>query len=393
MRYWIFGLISFCIIILFLEADSAIVPADRSKIIIFSHYFHADTVGVECDVCHTSVKESTQSSDNLLPKMDVCQTCHDGSTASDSCNVCHQDPDNAVAFENPKRDIKFNHKHHVENEKLECQKCHIGIDKVNYSIRAPHALPEMSTCMSCHDGVRASDQCEFCHTQVDKLRPLSHTPDWRRMHRTSVRSGDVSCQQCHDDTYCQQCHDLPNAVESHKKSTDHYAPFSPVISGKGSNILSKVHDLNYRYTHAIDARGKVQDCETCHETSTFCNKCHEYERSFMDQKPKWHSGPDWGALAGAVGSGGGMHARMAKKDIGQCAACHDEQGEDPTCLLCHRDIHPGKGNDPKTHDRNMADKIGTGYFHDNDDAICYNCHERSSAGIGFCGYCHGVKRD
>lgn len=50
-----------------------------------------------------------------------------------------------------------------------------------------------------------------------------------------------------------------------------------------------------------------------------------------------------------VGSGGGDHATLAKRDIERCMSCHDVNGADPTCITCHFDADGIKGTNPKTH--------------------------------------------
>jgi hypothetical protein len=35
------------------------------------------------------------------------------------------------------------------------------------------------------------------------------------------------------------------------------------------------------------------------------------------------------------GSGGGLHAKLAERDIEYCASCHDVEGADPVCMMCH----------------------------------------------------------
>ena len=50
-----------------------------------------------------------------------------------------------------------------------------------------------------------------------------------------------------------------------------------------------------------------------------------------------------------VGSGGGDHATLAKRDTERCMACHDVNGADPTCITCHFDADGIKGTNPKTH--------------------------------------------
>ena len=124
MKYWIIALLGFIGIFTFFEARSAIVPKDRSKITIFSHASHVDVLEFDCETCHENASESGVSGDNLLPKMEVCMNCHDGETAPEECEFCHQDTDNPVAFENPEREIIFNHQYHLETESLECDHCH-----------------------------------------------------------------------------------------------------------------------------------------------------------------------------------------------------------------------------------------------------------------------------
>ena len=107
--------------------------------------------------------------------------------------------------------------------------------------------------------------------------------------------------------------------------------------------------------------------------------------------PSSHLSPDFKTFG--VGSGGGDHAILARRDIEQCVSCHDVQGTDATCIVCHLDSDGIKGTNPKTHAADF-NKDEHGDWHDNQGSICYNCHTSQSpsspAGIGFCGYCHGV---
>jgi hypothetical protein len=49
----------------------------------FDHRAHR---AVACESCHTQARNSTKTSDNLLPAMNSCTPCHSGS----SCSTCHQ---------------------------------------------------------------------------------------------------------------------------------------------------------------------------------------------------------------------------------------------------------------------------------------------------------------
>ena len=111
-------------------------------------------------------------------------------------------------------------------------------------------------------------------------------------------------------------------------------------------------------------------------------------------KPASHSQAGFLPIAPhAVGSGGGEHARLARRDIEACAACHGSEGADPVCITCHNDPDGIKGNDPRTHDPGFMSG-NHGSWHDDPGATCYMCHTDSNARPGgvrgqkFCGYCH-----
>ena len=170
---------------------------------------------------------------------------------------------------------------------------------------------------------------------------------------------------------------------------DSYSPNAATLSMGDGQALKGVHSLDYRYTHSLDANAKTSECASCHELNEFCSTCHnpDIEGDSGRLKPVWHGGSDWGAVT-LVGSGGGRHAEMAKRDMETCAACHDIDVDDPTCMQCHVDRNIGLGNDPKTHEIGFMSDI-QGEWHDDPTFLCFNCHvNTNTAGTGFCGYCH-----
>lgn len=356
----------------------------------FSHKFHAENVGAECTDCHGNALTSENSSDFLLPKMATCYNCHD--EKSTPCEYCHLDTQNMVPYEAPIRRIIFSHKFHIENQKIECLQCHAGSDKVDYA--TPEHLPSMESCFTCHNNRTATNECEACHKETVSLLPSSHkVVDFMTEHKKLVRAGGVenNCITCHTDDFCQQCHDGVNLVRVPLTGKDFYSPYTPQSSGKRQLVLQRVHDLNYRYTHGIEAKSKEKDCYVCHDRQTFCSGCHAPNGDITSSqvKPEWHSGNDFVTIG--VGSGGGRHAKLAKRDIEMCMSCHDTEGADPTCIICHVDRNPGLGNDPKTHQKGFMKDV-EGDWHTNDGSVCFSCHVNTrKAGLGFCGYCHGEK--
>ena len=104
-----------------------------------------------------------------------------------------------------------------------------------------------------------------------------------------------------------------------------------------------------------------------------------------------HIGPDFKTIG--VGSGGGEHAILARRDLESCTACHDVQGADPSCITCHLDSDGIQGTNPKTHISNFL-RNEEGDWHQDAGSICYNCHTsatpQSPITSGFCNYCHGL---
>ncbi|MFC1555855.1 hypothetical protein ACFL67_02110 [candidate division KSB1 bacterium] len=204
-----------------------------------------------------------------------------------------------------------------------------------------------------------------------------------------MNTSSEECSVCHSLNYCQECHDGAALASTQGAKAN---PNAPSNWGVNNLILAKNHDLNYKFTHALEAKSKLENCVLCHDQETFCVDCHETSLAANGFKPLWHGGPEWGAMALARGSGGGQHARMAKQDISRCSACHDANGEDPTCLLCHMDRTPGKFNDLRTHSNNNYKSV-MGPWHGDKNYMCFTCHvnAQSNDPVGFCGYCHGIR--
>lgn len=385
--------ISFILIVILILTGYLFIKAqERSKILKFSHQKHVKDAEVACSDCHTTIESSTKAEDRNFPEKEVCANCHDVED-EENCTLCHADMDNLASFSNPVRKVFFNHKKHLTDGKIGCEKCHAGIE--NAEMGDGKFIPSQDNCNSCHNGLGATMECLTCHPLDTQFRPDSHIPTWSREHMVQIRSGSTDCAHCHTNNYCQECHESTDLITTKILPGDFYAPYSPQAGGKQTMVLKSVHDLNYRFIHQLDAAGKEKNCSTCHETSAYCGECHNAGGINSQIRPAWHGGADWGAIALGVGTGGGRHAELAKRDIERCAACHDMQGADPNCLLCHSDFDGIKNTDPRTHESGFSNRFGEGSeFHHDDGVVCFMCHTNTrQAGIGFCGYCHGTKND
>jgi hypothetical protein len=379
-----------------LTSHNATGSDKQPKRIKFSHAFHLKEAGAACADCHSEAAMSGKSSDNLLAKMEVCKSCHEEQLTS-NCTYCHVSADSTAytATPNPVRELTFSHKKHIEEQKATCETCHTVLDKEDAGLG--ELVPAMATCATCHNDVKASNACEQCHTNLAALRPAEHNrTNFVREHKFSARLGDAKCGACHTQETCIDCHNGSELMKVDVPGKDLMSLHSPRLSaidrGQGMR-LAKVHDLNFKFTHGISAKGKTMECQTCHSTEQFCSECHKAGGNVNqgEFKPATHSVAGFTTLG--VGSGGGEHARQAKRDIESCAACHSIEGADAVCITCHTDVDGIKGTDPKTHDRGfMADNHGV--WHTDPGANCYTCHTDINARPGgvkgqkFCGYCH-----
>ncbi len=310
---------------------------DHSALIKFSHTFHVKDQGVACEDCHHAAKESKVSSDKLIGDHESCNPCHEDQVKN-TCTFCHASADNIVAIQTPPRELTFSHELHASKQNIKCTTCHAGLEEVTYATNAN--MPPMSTCTDCHETKNVSTNCETCHTDFAGLLPEDHLKgDFRRDHRRLTRLGarEVSCSTCHAESFCQDCHtntELHGFGSMRDLMTDPSPKSSPRSSPKELR-LQQVHDLNYRYSHGVDARSRASDCSSCHDRQTFCVTCHEAGGEITQQKIKPADHNEAGFTTIGKGSGGGRHAELAKRDLESCLSCHDVQGNDPTCMLCH----------------------------------------------------------
>jgi c(7)-type cytochrome triheme protein len=303
----------------------------------FSHKFHIETAGIECASCHPNAATSKLSSDGLASSHDACQSCHEEELTS-TCNYCHtEEADKISPSVAAPRDVIFSHQQHLAMKDVDCKTCHAGVDEAEDVSMV--ALPAMTGCMTCHNEQKATSTCEACHKNFVAFLPDDHKKsDFRKNHRDLARLGELgqSCQTCHTETFCQQCHQSAGlkAFGTRDLMTDPRSKTS-TRDGSAQMIQQNIHDLNYKFTHGIDAKSRQAECASCHSQQTFCVQCHETGGNITQVRFKPASHLVAGFTTLGLGSGGGLHAKEAKRDIENCLSCHNVEGQDPTCLTCH----------------------------------------------------------
>ncbi|HZW40202.1 MAG TPA: cytochrome C [Ignavibacteriaceae bacterium] len=363
----------------------------------FSHSLHKDIA--ECQQCHIQVTKSTSLKDRLMPNHESCQECHDTEN-SDECSKCHIDENYEALEQDVSKELIFNHSFHLTNAAAVCETCHKGISDVDYAEQAPHHDPSMENCYSCHsDNGKATISCEGCHTQTAGLLPQDHkSVSFLKSHKYKAEELNANCVMCHNNgnNSCESCHAATESLTEANGNSDFFQPYEPnnFVGDPKIQKITRVHDLNYRYFHGIDAKNQRLDCQSCHQLEVFCTSCHQSDESDFSMGgivPATHLQQNFFTFG--VGTGGGLHAELAKKEIESCVSCHDVQGADPTCVTCHLDSDGIKGTNPKTH-RTGFMKDEEGDWHESQGSVCFNCHTGSPSnppGVGFCGYCHGAK--
>lgn len=367
----------------------------NDSVIKFSHKLHAELA--DCQSCHSSVVESTSLTDRLLPNHDNCVSCHEVENA-DECATCHIN-ENYEPLLQKKSELIFSHKFHLNNSKISCTDCHAGISEVDYAFQSANANPPMDNCYSCHNDISvAANACESCHISTANLLPQDHkVVSFSKTHKFAAEEFDANCMMCHDNQSCNDCHVATIGITERNTASDFYKPYSPrnFVGGLRQQAITRVHDLNYRFVHGIDFKGRNSECSSCHQVETFCAECHMSEGTgdyaMGGIVPSSHLKRDFYTIG--VGTGGGEHALLAKRDLENCTSCHDVNGADPTCITCHFDADGIKGTNPKTHMNNFM-RNERGDWHDSMGSICYNCHTSSTpespVTSGFCNYCHGI---
>ncbi len=352
---------------------SAVYP--RQEIPLrFNHQAHL-AQGLECGRCHAGAAKSRRAADDLFPRGRTCDECHGaqhplptGEPAK--CGTCHTSVEQqrvTAALSAPTPRLKFNHAMHLEKGAT-CATCHGDMTKVR--LATVMQLPTEETCLSCHDGVKATQRCGACHQSkpdgklqtrptAERSAPLllprddlwgaAHDLSFVEDHKGIAKANPNLCKSCHDDDFCQECHN-------------------------GAMRPMRIHAGDYLTAHALDARARTQDCQSCHRMQTDCAACHERlglgrgpETAFgVGSRLRFHP-EGW---SGPPGMRQG-HSFPAQRNIGACASCHDED----SCLACHATTaaaRPGLNVTP--HGPDFASSARCQSLARANRRVCLKCH-------------------
>jgi predicted CXXCH cytochrome family protein len=306
---------------------------------------------VECTTCHETIFDSKDLSTVDLPKEKVCFGCHKEQKAKGDCGFCHTRPDKPMTFAARDRELKMNHSEHIERVKEDCKVCHSELPN---PLWREGLAPKMSACLTCHEHQEQFDngQCSVCHKDLSRypLEPIaafSHRGDFLHNHPKDARSGEAACGTCHEQTFCAECHAKTVGVKIETLQLERVD-------------RSFIHRNDFMSRHSLEARANESECQRCHGTD-FCQSCHKN----VGLVPGVANGLNPHPPGFGQGSG---HGAEARRDIVQCAACHD-QGAASNCVTCHK--VGGAGGNPHPPSfilRHPKEEISR-------NAMCTICHQ------------------
>ena len=285
---------------------------DNFSIANFPHKPHI-AQDVACDICH-------DLNDNGVgyPTFETCLTCHEEKAdVFNRCNECHVKQNITVKKESIDshkktfephipaawKEINFQHKKYSKNEPQFCLGCHPNIKTSERSSLKNFPAMEESMQFAKKQGI--SNDCQVCHTQVNKITPpASHNIAWKRKHGLMEPFMDKSrCLLCHQEETCTACHQT-------EKPQSH------------TNLWRKK-------THGIQSSFDRSKCMVCHRSDE-CQSCHT--ASAAPIPPASYHNPD-APCAGCHAPQGAKrpanrflkmmpHRMMMGQSSAQCLTCH-----------------------------------------------------------------------
>lgn len=211
------------------EAYSKQVKLRYDQCYRMNHKFHITSQGQACRNCHEGLYEKdAPAQEESIVKMEYCFQCHDNTTATRYCMLCHVNP---IRPDDHARGWEKLHGRKASSGQKECQKCHASKD----------------SCLRCHRGSKGITRY--------------HNPNYETTHRYESRMTLKNCRACHSDRQCRDCH---------KSSGVSYK--SPLLQQR--HPFGWTNRFSPRF-HGKKAKLNLASCTTCH-TQNECRYCHFY---------------------------------------------------------------------------------------------------------------------
>jgi nitrate/TMAO reductase-like tetraheme cytochrome c subunit len=215
-----------------------------------------------------------------------------------SCLRCHEDPP-------PDPDLPTVTFSHEAHSNVDCISCHVRM--VHTTVNPPEYQDPaaMSSCLECHNGSIAPNNCSYCHTAPHEARGECDVCHSSTSFSTAEASHPFELTGAHAGLKCTDCHVSKPGVET--------IPGTQLA--KADPACVSCHG---------DHHGGLTDCAGCHTPSSWQNVDFEHPFPLV-----------------------GPHAGLACADChvsklgGQTVAGTQFPAADPACVSCHKDQHGG----------------------------------------------------
>ncbi len=167
--------------------------------IAFSHKLHAGEFQIDCNYCHTGVRESKNAN---IPSANICMNCHTSIKkvrGSEENSVEIAKIDSAIKNNKPIEWIRvhnlpdlayFNHAQHFNVGGIECQTCHGTVEDME--VVSQFADLTMGWCIDCH---RTTDVQSKGNAYYDNLLKIHEKVSKEPMKVEDI--GGLECSKCH----------------------------------------------------------------------------------------------------------------------------------------------------------------------------------------------------
>ncbi len=309
---------------------------------------HPDYGQVGCVECHAKKA-------GLLPILRGGYSA-DPQVVSRNCQRCHEDiPTRGERISKlGAAPVQFSHEEHVTKLSLECTECH---STLSHS-RDPKStnLPTHDSCFGCHE--KDQHTCATCHPKGSPPPPRTET----------INRAD--CANCHQDFSTKQLTIFGRSyrhgphLESgldcalcHSNAKKHGEIRLTSDSCDGCHRVEKPtsHTSGWRKEHGAEALTAGAECSTCHDATSFCEKCHGLT---IPHEAGWQN----------------THGAVAASQSKTCLQCHTTQD----CQSCHSKTKP------ESHQRDWTKQHGAAA--QRASAECSVCHSQET-----CAACHSTE--
>lgn len=172
----------------------------------------------------------------------------------------------------PDQPIKFSHKVHAGDNKIDCEYCHSGATESRRS-----GIPSANVCLNCHNVIKSgtntgTEEIAKIHKAVDEGKPI----EWIKVHNLPdhvyynhaqhVNAGKLDCTECHGDVAnmgrIQQVNDLSMGwcLDCHR--TKHVDFDNKYYSDKFKRYHEELKSGMRKGVTVSEVGG--QDCAQCH---------------------------------------------------------------------------------------------------------------------------------